>query len=68
MKREKAAKILRAALFLLLLIFVLKNASFLLTPKTAERKYRRFFSEKAGFDVLFTGISLTMVGVYPMEL
>ena len=68
MKREKTAKILRAALFLLLLIFVLKNASFLLTPKTAERKYRRFFSEKAGFDVLFTGISLTMVGVYPMEL
>lgn len=62
------ARVLRAAVFLLLLFWLLSSCSRVFLRKPPVRKMTRFFEETEDFDVLFTGVSHMQYGVFPMEL
>ncbi|MDO5701930.1 MAG: hypothetical protein Q4G47_01060 [Lachnospiraceae bacterium] len=66
MKHAKNA--IRITAFFALLIILLTTATHTLMLKSHKSKMTRFFEEKQGFDVFFTGQSHMQVGVYPMEL
>ena len=60
--------IIRFLAFSIGFILILSSVSQVLMRKNSEQKLKRFFDEKAGFDVLFMGISHMQMGVSPMEL
>ncbi len=65
----KAAKIVRGAVFLCLLVVFVFQAGKVLENKNAEKLSGAYFSERKGtHDVLFLGPSTIMNGVYPAEL
>ena len=66
--KRRMKLIIRFLAFSIGFILILSSVSQVLMRKNSEQKLKRFFDEKAGFDVLFMGISHMQMGVSPMEL
>ncbi|MCC8139775.1 MAG: hypothetical protein LIO67_05680 [Lachnospiraceae bacterium] len=68
-KGQKYGKRLLAGLIsLCLLVLLLTRLTDLVERKASDYKYQAFFEEEEDFDVLFTGTSHVVDGIFPMEL